>query len=169
MAFLNIRIGLFISATLLWLNLPVLRATAQTVMPTNTQQLFAQSDIDQEGSSPTYVNDPPPPGNKPLPPERLRQEAEPLPADFRVSALQPDFTGDLWVGSWLGLAKINPNTGRLLARLVYPTIRLCFSTGSGLVGGFGWNYEGLLTRVRTAVATSDCTEFTCPQIECCLY
>ena len=45
----------------------------------------------------------------------------PLATDYRVTALQPDFTGDLWVGSWAGLARINPETGRVLQRVRLPS------------------------------------------------
>ena len=120
MGSLSARISLFISATLLWLNLPVSRATQETLAQTDRRRVLAQTYIDPGVSTPIYQGDPPPPLNQPLPPERLRQDTQPLPGDFRVAALQPDFTGDLWIGSWLGLARINPNTGRLLARIGLP-------------------------------------------------
>ncbi|HCF26188.1 MAG TPA: transcriptional regulator, partial [Cyanobacteria bacterium UBA11049] len=51
-----------------------------------------QSYIDRGETTPSYTGEPPPPLGDPLPPDRVRQDAQPLPADFRVSALQPDFT-----------------------------------------------------------------------------
>ena len=106
MAFLSTRIGLVFTAMLLCLNLLVPNTKAQT----DRDGLVAQRETDQDIYSPTYVDDPPPPVNEPLPSERLRQDTQRLSPDFRVSALQPDFTGDLWIGSWLGLSRINPNT-----------------------------------------------------------
>jgi len=55
MAFLSARIGLFISVTLLCLNLPMSKATAQTPVQTDTSR-----DINRELTSPTYLGDPPP-------------------------------------------------------------------------------------------------------------
>ncbi|PSN77085.1 transcriptional regulator, partial [filamentous cyanobacterium CCP4] len=54
-----------------------------------------------------------------LAPTALAQS--PIASDYRVTALQPDFTGDLWVGSWAGLARINPETGRVLQRVSMPS------------------------------------------------
>src|SRR5690242_18171718 len=104
MALSSARIGLFISTALLGLNLAVSRTIAQTLVQTDTEPDVPPSYIDRGVQIPSYTGAPPPPSGEPLPSERLRQDTQPLPADFRVSALQPDFTGDLWVGSWTGLA-----------------------------------------------------------------
>ncbi|MCY7272978.1 MAG: transcriptional regulator, partial [Phormidesmis sp. CAN_BIN44] len=68
---------------------------------------------------PTYVPVAPPPLAPPLPSQR-QQEDRSVSEDYRVSALQPDYQGNLWVGSWQGLAKINPNTGKILSRISIP-------------------------------------------------
>ncbi|NJP12224.1 MAG: hypothetical protein HC866_24450, partial [Leptolyngbyaceae cyanobacterium RU_5_1] len=56
----------------------------------------------------------------PLPDQRQRVEDQTVEADYRVGVLQPDGQGSLWVGSWQGLARINPNTGQILARIGLP-------------------------------------------------
>jgi ligand-binding sensor domain-containing protein len=40
---------------------------------------------------------------------------------YRVTALQEDYTGSLWVGSWAGLTRIDPETGRIMARVRVPS------------------------------------------------
>lgn len=55
----------------------------------------------------------------PLPPERSNQP-NPIAEDYQVGALQPDYTGSLWVGSHQGLVRIDPETGRILARVAVP-------------------------------------------------
>jgi len=58
-----------------------------------------------------FESQPPPPS---LPqPDRPEQ-------NYRVTALQRDYRGNLWVGSWQGLAQIDPNTGRILSRISLP-------------------------------------------------
>ena len=150
MALGSIQISLLISATLLGL-LPVSQATAQSlrqiqpILPQNElEPVQSGSPLEPIQSGPSYVGDPPPPVNQLLPPERLRQDVEPLPKDFRVSALQPDFTGDLWVGSWLGLARINPNTGRLLARISLPNYTIGALAQDRVGRIWAGSYEGLL-------------------------
>ncbi|HEY9763317.1 MAG TPA: two-component regulator propeller domain-containing protein, partial [Trichocoleus sp.] len=65
-------------------------------------------------------------------------------ADYRVPALQPDYTGSLWVGSWQGLARISPQTGQVLARINLPS-RTIGALAQDRVGRV-WvgTYEGLI-------------------------
>jgi len=69
---------------------------------------------------PLYPPDAPPPRRPPLPNQRQQVENESVGADYRISALQPDNQGNLWVGSWQGLARINPSTGQILGRVSLP-------------------------------------------------
>lgn len=70
--------------------------------------------------TPIYPPDAPPARRSPLPNQRQQVEEQTVGADYRVSALQPDSRGALWVGSWQGLAKIDPKTGRILDRISLP-------------------------------------------------
>jgi ligand-binding sensor domain-containing protein len=70
--------------------------------------------------APTFQPVAPPARNIPLPPDRQRQEQQPFPLDHRISALQPSSDKHLWVGSWQGLAKIDPRTGRIYGRVPLP-------------------------------------------------
>jgi ligand-binding sensor domain-containing protein len=69
---------------------------------------------------PKYTPAAPPPLAKPLPHQRQQFEDQGIGRDHRISALQPDSQGNLWVGSWQGLAKIDPNTGQILSRVNLP-------------------------------------------------
>jgi ligand-binding sensor domain-containing protein len=162
MAFLSTRIGLVFTAMLLCLNLLVPNTKAQT----DRDGLVAQRETDQDVYSPTYVDEPPPPLNEPLPSEGLRQDTQRLSPDFRVSALQPDFTGDLWIGSWLGLSRINPNTGKVLARIRLPN----YTVGALAQDRVGriWvgTYEGLL-RVDPRSNEVTAQNFTLPSNRVC--
>jgi len=102
MASLNAPIRLFLGATLLGLGWSPTRLISPVGMEPDPTLALAQEPLAQTelGTAPDYRGAPPPPGGDPLPPERLRREVEPLPTDFRVPALQPDYTGDLWVGTY---------------------------------------------------------------------
>lgn len=69
---------------------------------------------------PLYPPDAPPSRRAPLPDQRQQVEDQAVGTDYRVSALQPDTQGGLWVGSWQGLAKINSSTGQILSRVSLP-------------------------------------------------
>ncbi|NJM98530.1 MAG: hypothetical protein HC800_16425, partial [Phormidesmis sp. RL_2_1] len=56
---------------------------------------------------------------RPLTVERANR-ASPIAEDYQVGALQQDYTGSLWVGSRQGLVRIDPETGRILARVAVP-------------------------------------------------
>jgi len=146
MASLNAPIPLFIGATLLGLVGSPTRLISPVGMGTDPNPVLAQETLAQTelGTAPDYRGAPPPPGGEPLPPERLRREVEPLPTDFRVPALQPDYTGDLWVGTYSGLARVEPNTGRLKARVDLPNYTID-ALAQDRVGRI-WlgTYEGLL-------------------------
>lgn len=71
-------------------------------------------------TTPLYPPDAPPSRQTPLPDRRQPIEDQSIGADYRISALQPDGQDGLWVGSWQGLAKINPATGQILNRVSLP-------------------------------------------------
>ncbi|MFM7369093.1 MAG: transcriptional regulator, partial [Sphaerospermopsis kisseleviana] len=73
----------------------------------------------------TYPVAPPPKRVDPLPDERdvLERETE---TDYRISNLLKDFSGNLWVGSWRGLSRIDPNTGNIIARVSLPNVTRLF-------------------------------------------
>ena len=103
---------------------------------------LAQSPLQPE-SAPLYSPDAPPPRRSPLPDRRQDVDEQSIGNDYRVSALQADSQGALWVGSWQGLAKINPSTGAILSRISLPntTIGALAQDRSGRI----WvgTYEGL--------------------------
>ena len=76
--------------------------------------------VNQEEVTPAYPASPPPPRREPLPNQRRRIENT-KETDFRVKALQADYTGNLWVGYGRGLTRINPHTGEILARVSLPS------------------------------------------------
>ena len=59
---------------------------------------------------PFYENIAPPPPN-------LEQNYSLENETRRVTSLLENWNGDLWVGSWQGLSRINPNTGEILKRI----------------------------------------------------
>jgi ligand-binding sensor domain-containing protein len=121
------------------------------VLPGANTATFAQSSLDVEPSelTPAYPASAPPPGRGESPDDDRRQEV-----DYRVNALQRDFTGNLWVGAWRGLSRIDPNTGKILARVSLP------NTAIGAIAqdkvGRLWvgTYEGLK---RVDLRTSEIT------------
>jgi len=80
------------------------------------EQAFAQT----LETPPIYSPDAPPPRRAPLPDQRQSAEEQSIGTDYRISALQSDRQGGLWVGSWQGIAKINPATGQILRRVSLP-------------------------------------------------
>ena len=71
-----------------------------------------------------FPEEAPPQRVEPLPPERQQQDAERADADYQVRALQEDANGNLWVGSWRGLALIDPETGKVISRVSLPNRRI---------------------------------------------
>ena len=57
--------------------------------------------------------------SRPLTQERSTRP-NPLAEDYKVGALQRDYTGSLWVGSRQGLSRINPETGVIMAKVAVP-------------------------------------------------
>ena len=57
--------------------------------------------------------------SRPLTEERAVR-TNPIAEDYKVGALQRDFTGSLWVGSRQGLSRIDPETGRVMATVAIP-------------------------------------------------
>ncbi len=106
----GIQAGLGISAS---------AAFSQTV---RSQDVILTQPSPQVETAPFYPPDAPPPRRTPLPDRRQDVEDQTVGADYRISALQPDSQGALWVGSWQGLAKIDPKTGRILLRVSLPNI-----------------------------------------------
>ncbi|MBD3559640.1 transcriptional regulator, partial [Planktothrix sp. FACHB-1355] len=108
MSLLSGRISIFLSAALLGL--------AAFLGETDTRSVLAQSSGKDE--TPFYPAQPPPPEVDPL---RIQRQT-PQQREYRVSALLRDVLGKLWVGSWQGLARIDPNTGRILTRVNLPDV-----------------------------------------------
>lgn len=71
-------------------------------------------------AAPRYPSTAPPPPPMPLPDQWQLDQPAAIGTDHRVSALQADYRGDLWVASWQGVAKIDPDTGRILQRVGLP-------------------------------------------------
>lgn len=109
-----------------------------------SQDVILTQPTPQVETAPFYPPDAPPPRRAPLPDRRQDIEEQTVGADYRVSALQSDSKGALWVGSWQGLAKIDPNTGRILHRVSLPntTVGALAQDRSGRI----WvgTYEGLV-------------------------
>jgi ligand-binding sensor domain-containing protein len=98
---------------------------------------IAQSslDVDPGELTPSYPNSAPPPRDEKVP---VNSDV-----DYRVSALQTDFTGNLWVGSWRGLSRIDPNTGNILARVNLPNLAIGALTQDKVGRLWVGTYEGL--------------------------
>ncbi|MBF2028071.1 MAG: transcriptional regulator [Oscillatoriales cyanobacterium C42_A2020_001] len=129
-----------------WTNVSCDRVLAQTLAQETT---------------PVYPPDAPPSRRSPLPNQRQEIEEQTVGADYRVSALQPDNRGALWVGSWQGLAKIDPKTGRILDRISLPNqiVGAIAQDKSGRI----WvgTYEGL-ARVDPKTGTITAQNFALP-------
>ena len=130
----------------LWLSLQGLGGTpAIAVSPTArtvNQHLLAQA-IQPTETTPKYPPVAPPPRGKPLPDERQQQDQN-VGRDYRISALQPDSDGYLWVGSWQGIAKIDPTTGRILARFSLPNSTIGALAQDKVGRIWVGTYEGLI-------------------------
>ncbi|EKQ71027.1 beta-propeller domain-containing protein [Leptolyngbyaceae cyanobacterium JSC-12] len=127
---------------------------------TGSDRLLAQMPL-QPDTTPVYPPDAPPSRRSPLPNQRQQLEEQTVGTDYRVSALQPDSQGALWVGSWQGLAKINPSTGRILNRVSLPnqTVGAITQDKSGRI----WvgTYEGL-ARIDPKTGTITAQNFALP-------
>lgn len=115
----------------------------------------------QREPDPLYPPTAPPPRRIPLPDVRQQLEEEAVGADYRVSALQADNQGSLWVGSWQGLAKINAATGQILTRVSLPntSIGAMVQDRNGRI----WvgTYEGI-ARVDPKTGTITAQNFALP-------
>ncbi len=80
-------------------------------------------DVNSSDLAPAYPSSPPPPRVDPLPDERGVQENSPE-TDYRVANLVADVTGNLWVGSWRGLSRIDPKTGKIVSRVSLPNVAI---------------------------------------------
>ena len=80
-------------------------------------------DINSSDLTPAYPSSAPPPRVEPLPDERGVQENSPK-TDYRVGNLLGDVTGNLWVGSWRGLSRIDPKTGKIVSRVSLPNVAI---------------------------------------------
>lgn len=109
-----------------------------------SQDVILTQPSPQIETAPFYPPDAPPARRTPLPDRHQDIEEQTVTADYRISALQPDSKGALWVGSWQGLAKIDPKTGRILNRVSLPntTVGALAQDRSGRI----WvgTYEGLV-------------------------
>ncbi|MBL1173493.1 ligand-binding sensor domain-containing protein [Pantanalinema sp. GBBB05] len=109
------------------------RQIAQTPIPSVRQE-----------PAPVYPPTAPPPRQYPLPNQRQTEQEQTIGVDYRISALQPDSSRNLWVASWQGLAQIDPNTGQILKRISLPniTVGALAQDRSGRI----WvgSYEGLV-------------------------
>lgn len=133
----SIQAGMGISAS---------AARSQDLMSqgTTSQNVILTQPSPQVETAPFYPPDAPPPRRIPLPDRRQDIEEQTVGADYRISALQPDSKGALWVGSWQGLAKIDPNTGRIWSRVSLPntTVGALAQDRSGRI--WAGTYEGLV-------------------------
>lgn len=119
-------------------------AMGMTASAAYSQDVMLTQPSPQIETAPFYPPDAPPARRTPLPDRRQDVEEQTVAADYRVSALQPDSKGALWVGSWQGLAKIDPKTGRILNRVSLPntTVGALAQDRNGRI----WvgTYEGLV-------------------------
>ena len=82
--------------------------------------------------------------------------------DYRIPALQKDFTGSLWIGTWRGeIARINPETGQLQARVPLPdrTVQALAQDRVGRI--WAGTYSGLV-RVDPRTNQVTATNFSLP-------
>lgn len=158
------QIGRLIRFLLMVLPLPGVLAGAMSVVVViwldSGDRTLAQTSQPQE-TAPIYPPDAPPPRRTPLPDQRQQIEEQTVGVDRRISALQPDRQGALWVGSWQGLAKINPTTGQILDRVSLPntTVGAIAQDRSGRI----WvgTYEGL-SRIDPKTGTVTAQNFALP-------
>jgi ligand-binding sensor domain-containing protein len=111
------RVGLH-TAALLGLTIGGI-AASHPARATTPRSLIAQAPAVRP-EIPEYTPIAPPPAVNPLPDARPSGET-PVAIDPRIPALQRDYRGNLWVGGWRGLAQIDPNTGKILAKVNVPS------------------------------------------------
>ena len=136
---------LIMSALLGLIALPSMITPAIAQKVDNSGNTDKNPSLNQPNSTPTYPAAPPPERIKPLPNERQLQQRE-TEVDYRISNLLGDLTGNLWVGSWRGLSRIDPNTGRVISRVSLPNIAISALVQDKVGRLWVGNNEGL-TRV----------------------
>lgn len=150
--------SLLIAVALQGVGLPTMAST--NLAKSTPKEVIAQKTTPSQ-SPPIYLPTAPPPPVDPLPSQRQQQEEQTVGSDYRISTLQPDNQGNLWVGSWQGLAKIDPKTGRILARISLPNV----TVGALALDRMGriWvgTYEGLI-RVDPRTGEITAQNFTLP-------
>jgi ligand-binding sensor domain-containing protein len=103
-----------------------------------------QPTIHLADTTPFYPPSAPPERRTPLPDQRQQTEEQTIGSDYRISALQPDSQGALWVGSWQGLAKISPSTGVILNRVSLPNVTVGAIAQDKVGRIWVGTYEGLV-------------------------
>lgn len=101
------------------MGLALLFLTLQGLTNHAATTILAQTTGDPN-AAPLYPSAAPPPAVTPLPNQRQQQEEQSVSPDYRVGALQSVGDSTLWVGSWQGLAQINPASGKVRARISLP-------------------------------------------------
>jgi len=138
------RGGLFISS--IWLGLVALPILDTVVLANPAENNNTPTpkilNVDPSELTPYYPASAPPGRVDPLPDERnfIDRVQE---TDYRVSALQADYVGNLWVASWRGLSRIDPNTGKILARVSLPNVAISALAQDKVGRLWVGTYEGL--------------------------
>ncbi len=112
-------------------------------------------------AAPLYLPKAPPHRVFPLPNQRQQIEERAITPDYRISTLQPDSRGGLWVGSWQGLARINPKTGHILSRISLPNATVGALAQDRVGRIWVGTYEGLV-RVDPRTGSITAQNFSLP-------
>ena len=119
------------------------QSNANSASPKRLMSAIKNPDVNPSDLAPAYPASAPPPRVDPLPDEREMQERS-LETDYRVSNLLGDVAGNLWVGSWRGLSRIDPKTGKILARVSLPNIAIGALAQDKVGRLWVGSYEGLM-------------------------
>ncbi|WP_421657718.1 ligand-binding sensor domain-containing protein [Leptothermofonsia sp. ETS-13] len=123
-------------------------------------EILAQAPAPNQ-TTPLYLPKAPPPRVSPLPNQRQQIEERSITSDYRISSLQPDSRGGLWVGSWQGLARINPKTGHILSRISLPNATVGALAQDRVGRIWVGTYEGLV-RVDPRTGAITAQNFSLP-------
>ena len=122
-------------------------------------------EINSSDVSPAYPPSAPPPRVEPLPDERGVQENSPQ-TDYRVGNLLGDVSGNLWVGSWRGLSRIDPKTGKIISRVSLPNVAIGALAQDKVGRLWVGSYDGLF-RVEPRTSEITAQNLFLPSNGCC--